>query len=166
MKSTAVTGNTKPQAAIKTPVGLVKIFTHGDSVIGLEIASGGKPVTATDAVSAQAAAELSSYFEGNRAKPKVKLALEGTEFQKAVWRELSKLSFGQQASYKDIAVAIGKPAAARAVGAAVGANPIPLLLGCHRVLGHNAKITGYSGGEGVKTKAWLLNHEKIGFSGL
>jgi methylated-DNA-[protein]-cysteine S-methyltransferase len=155
-----------PQAALNSPIGLIKIFASESAVTGLEIATRGKAVPAKNPIAAQAAEELSSYFAGDLKKFKVKLKLEGTEFQQAVWRQLAKVGFGQHASYKDIAVAIGKPAAARAVGAAVGANPIPLLLGCHRVLGHGSKITGYSGGEGLPTKAWLLNHEKISYRDL
>lgn len=166
MPNKLISQKSGPQAAVKTPIGLVKIFTSDSAVIRLEINKTGRAVEATDATAAQAATEITAYFEGSQSKPRVKLRLAGTEFQLAVWRELAKLGFGQQASYKDIAVAIGRPAAARAVGAAVGANPIPLLLGCHRVLGHQSKITGYSGGEGLKTKAWLLHHEKISFAGL
>lgn len=166
MQSKSTTTEAAPQAAIKTPVGVVRIYSNGTAIVGLDIAVDGRVVSPKDAASAQAAQELAAYFAGSKAKPKVKLELGGTEFQRAVWAELAKLGFGQQASYKDIAARVGKPAAARAVGAAVGANPVPLLLGCHRVLGHGSKITGYSGGEGLKTKAWLLNHEKINYSGL
>jgi methylated-DNA-[protein]-cysteine S-methyltransferase len=166
MQIQALSAQTDPQAAIKTPVGLVRIFSNGTAVVGLDIVVDGKAVTPKDSISAQAAEELAAYFGGNTAKPKIKLQLEGTAFQKAVWAELEKLGFGQQASYKEIAERVGKPAAARAVGAAVGANPVPLLIGCHRVLGRGSKITGYSGGEGLKTKAWLLNHEKISYTGL
>ena len=166
MQSKILKGSAKPQAALKTPVGLVKIYTDGEAVTGLDIVKSGAQLSAQDAVAALAVRELEAYFQGSTAKPKVKLRLEGTEFQRAVWHELSKLGFGKQASYKEIAQAVGKPAASRAVGAAVGANPVPLLLGCHRVLGHNSKITGYSGGEGIKTKAWLLAHEQISYSGL
>jgi methylated-DNA-[protein]-cysteine S-methyltransferase len=161
-----LTTQREPQAAITSPIGLVKIFTTGTAVTGLEIAAGGSALPAKNPVAAQAADELSSYFAGDLKKFKVKLQLEGTEFQKAVWQQLAKIGFGQHLSYKDIAVAIGKPAAARAVGAAVGANPVPLILGCHRVLGSGSKITGYSGGEGLPTKAWLLNHEQISFRAL
>jgi methylated-DNA-[protein]-cysteine S-methyltransferase len=156
----------EPQAAINSPIGLVKIFTSDTAVTGLEIAPRGKAVPAENAIAAQAADELNSYFAGDLKKFKVKLQLDGTQFQKSVWQQLAKIGFGSHLSYKDIAVAIGKPAAARAVGAAVGANPIPLILGCHRVLGSGSKITGYSGGEGLPTKAWLLNHEQISFRAL
>jgi methylated-DNA-[protein]-cysteine S-methyltransferase len=87
--------------------------------------------------------------------------LHGTAFQEAVWAEIAKLGFGKVATYADIASAIGNPKAVRAVGGAVGSNPVPLVVGCHRVLGASKKITGYSGGEGIPTKKWLLAHESI-----
>jgi methylated-DNA-[protein]-cysteine S-methyltransferase len=85
----------------------------------------------------------------------------GTEFQRTVWKEIQKIKFGQVKTYADIAKAIGKPLAARAVGGAVGSNPIPLAIGCHRVLGASGKITGYSGGKGLPTKRVLLDLEGI-----
>ena len=84
-----------------------------------------------------------------------------TEFQKSVWRQIARIPFGKTKSYADIAKAIGKPKAARAVGGAVGSNPVPLVVGCHRVMGASGKITGYSGGKGIPTKQWLLEHEGI-----
>ena len=86
---------------------------------------------------------------------------KGTEFQREVWKEIAKIKFGQVKTYSDIARAIGKPLAARAVGGAVGSNPIPLVVGCHRVLGSSGKITGYSGGKGIPTKRILLKLEGI-----
>ena len=87
--------------------------------------------------------------------------LHGTDFQKAVWKQIAKISFGKTLSYADIAGKLGKPLASRAVGGAVGSNPVPLIVGCHRVLGASGKITGYSGGDGLPTKRWLLNLEDI-----
>lgn len=111
----------------------------------------------------KAAAEIAAYFASGKDPVSMPLDVQGTDFQVAVWREISKVPFGQQTSYGDIAAKIGKPRASRAVGAAVGANPIPLVVGCHRVLGSNHRITGYSGGEGIATKVWLLKHEGIEF---
>jgi methylated-DNA-[protein]-cysteine S-methyltransferase len=89
------------------------------------------------------------------------ISLAGTAFQQSVWQVIDQIPFGQSLSYADIATAIGNPKAVRAVGAAVGANPVPIRIGCHRVLGSNASITGYSGGDGIPTKRWLLEHESI-----
>ncbi len=89
--------------------------------------------------------------------------IAGTNFQKAVWAEISKIGFGQTRTYGEIAQEVNKPQASRAVGAAVGANPVPLLIPCHRVMGASSRITGYSGGEGIPTKKKLLKHESIEF---
>ncbi|MDQ4138519.1 MAG: methylated-DNA--[protein]-cysteine S-methyltransferase, partial [Actinomycetota bacterium] len=78
-----------------------------------------------------------------------------------VWQYLSTLPFGAVASYGEIGRSTGRPAAGRAVGGAVGANPVPILVPCHRVLASNRRITGYSGGNGIPTKVWLLDHEGI-----
>jgi len=107
--------------------------------------------------------QLSAYFSGKLERFTVPIEAVGTEFQKSVWKEIAKIGFGRQLSYGEIAAKIGNPAASRAVGAAVGSNPTPLLVGCHRVLGSTGKITGFTGGKGIKTKAWLLDHEQIEF---
>jgi methylated-DNA-[protein]-cysteine S-methyltransferase len=87
--------------------------------------------------------------------------LNGTEFQKAVYKQIAKIGFGKTVSYAAIAAKLGKPQASRAVGGAVGSNPVPIIVGCHRVLGASGKITGYSGGDGLPTKRWLLKLEGI-----
>jgi O-6-methylguanine DNA methyltransferase len=89
------------------------------------------------------------------------LDLEGTEFQKSVWNALRKISVGRTKSYGEIAQAIGKPKAVRAVGGACGANPIPVLVPCHRVLAANKKLGGFSGGLDWKRK--LLKQENASF---
>ncbi len=86
---------------------------------------------------------------------------QGTSFQKKVWKELSKISFGESKTYGEIAKAVKSPKASRAVGAAVGKNPFLILLPCHRVLGSNKAITGFSAGINKKIK--LLNHENLDF---
>lgn len=95
----------------------------------------------------QACEHLQAYFAG--LAPRLNLTLDlsaGTDFQQAVWRELLHLGSGQLASYSDIARAIGRPLAVRAVGAAVGRNPLSILVPCHRVLGSGGQLTGYAGG--------------------
>ena len=87
--------------------------------------------------------------------------MAGTEFQKSVWNALRKISFGKTKSYGEIARAIGKPKAVRAVGGACGANPVPVLVPCHRVLAANKKLGGFSGGLDWKRK--LLALEKVEF---
>lgn len=107
--------------------------------------------------------QLSEYFDGSRTEFDLPMDIGGTGFQNSVWKQISEIGYGQTAGYGEIATRIANPAAARAVGGAVGANPVPIVIGCHRVLGSGRSITGYSGGEGIKTKLWLLEHEGIDF---
>lgn len=102
--------------------------------------------------------QLTDYFKGRRRKFSVPLVLEGTDFQKAVWRQLQKIPFGQTASYGDVARAVGSPRACRAVGNANNKNPIPLIIPCHRVIGSDGKLVGFGGG--IWRKEWLLEHEQ------
>lgn len=103
--------------------------------------------------------QLGEYFKGKRQKFSVPLLVEGTDFQKAVWRQLQKIPFGQTASYGDVARAVGSPKAFRAVGNANNKNPIPLIIPCHRVIGSDGKLVGFGGG--IWRKEWLLDHENI-----
>ena len=88
------------------------------------------------------------------------LAPVGTTFQRRVWAALVAVPYGETASYGDIAAAIGQPTATRAVGAANGRNPIPLIIPCHRIIGTDGSLTGYSGGGGIETKRYLLDFEQ------
>jgi methylated-DNA-[protein]-cysteine S-methyltransferase len=78
-----------------------------------------------------------------------------------VWQLLGEVPFGDVLSYGEIGRSTGRPTAGRAVGGAVGANPVPIIVPCHRVLASDGRITGYSGGNGIPTKVWLLDHEGI-----
>lgn len=102
--------------------------------------------------------EIIEYLEGKRKTFTVPFDYNGTAFQLAVWNALCEIPYGQTKSYSDIANRINKPAAVRAVGAAIGANPILITVPCHRVVGKNGLLTGYRGGLEMKTK--LLNLEK------
>ena len=102
--------------------------------------------------------QLDEYFKGKRQKFSVPLLLDGTGFQKTVWRQLQKISFGETASYGDVARAIGSPRAFRAVGNANNKNNIPIIIPCHRVIGSDGKLVGF--GSGIWRKEWLLDHEK------
>lgn len=100
-----------------------------------------------------------AYFEGElHTIDELSVALGGTEFQQRVWKTLRTIPCGQTISYRDLALRIGHPTAVRAVGLANGANPISLVLPCHRVIGSNGTLTGYGGG--LHRKSWLLEHEK------
>ncbi|MDU9050999.1 MAG: methylated-DNA--[protein]-cysteine S-methyltransferase [Candidatus Electrothrix sp. Rat3] len=100
--------------------------------------------------------QLQAYFSGNSAPFTVPLHIEGTEFQKKVWAELIKIPFGVRQSYRDIAEAIDRPKAARAVGAAVGRNPLPLFIPCHRIIGSNGALTGFAHGLAIKEQLLQL----------
>ncbi|HJT59839.1 MAG TPA: methylated-DNA--[protein]-cysteine S-methyltransferase, partial [Ktedonobacteraceae bacterium] len=102
--------------------------------------------------------ELARYMAGERLQFTCPLDMRGTAFQVAVWQELLHIPYGETRSYLDIAQAIGRPAAVRAVGAANGANPIAIIVPCHRVIGSNGSLTGYGGG--LPAKEWLLALEK------
>lgn len=102
--------------------------------------------------------ELNEYFAGERQEFSVPLDMRGTDFQKSVWDELREIPFGETRSYGHIAQKLGKPAATRAVGAANGQNPIPIIVPCHRVIGSSGKLTGFGGG--LHNKALLLELEK------
>lgn len=101
--------------------------------------------------------QIAAYFGGELSQFDLAIAPSGTEFQMQVLAALQKIPFGQVRSYKDLAQAIGRPQAMRAVGAANGRNPIPLIIPCHRVLGANGSLTGFGGG--LDTKAFLLRLE-------
>jgi methylated-DNA-[protein]-cysteine S-methyltransferase len=98
--------------------------------------------------------QLSEYFSGKRTVFELDLALRGTPFQLDVWNALRGIPYGDTISYAELARRIGKPNAVRAVGAANGANPIPVIIPCHRVIGSNGTLTGYGGG--IERKQWLL----------
>jgi methylated-DNA-[protein]-cysteine S-methyltransferase len=103
--------------------------------------------------------QLREYFSHRREKFDVPLNPKGTEFQKKVWKEVSKIPFGQTKNYKEIALKIGNIKTIRAVGKANGANPTPIIIPCHRVIGADGSMTGYAAGIDVKVK--LLAHEGV-----
>ncbi len=104
----------------------------------------------------EAIEQLQAYFFGNPVAFTVPLHIEGTEFQKQVWAELVKIPFGAQGTYREIAEAIGRPKAAQAIGAAVGRNPLPLFIPCHRIIGSNGSLTGFAHGLAIKDQLLRL----------
>lgn len=100
--------------------------------------------------------QLREYFDGKRKVFDLPLAAEGTQFQMKVWKQLGKIPYGKTASYKDIAVKIKNPAAVRAIGQANGANPLPIIVPCHRVINADGSIGGYSCGLDVKRKLFAV----------
>lgn len=106
--------------------------------------------------------QLREYFDGRRTAFQGLLAPEGTEFQQTVWKALLDVPFGQTATYGEIATMIGKPKSSRAVGAAIGKNPISVIIPCHRIVGTPGQLTGYAGGLAMKSR--LLKLEGISLS--
>lgn len=104
-------------------------------------------------------AQLAAYFAGELHQFDLPLTLHGTDFQKSVWQYLATIPFGETRSYGQLAHDLGTPKASRAVGAANGANPLPVILPCHRVIGSTGKLTGFGGG--IPTKKFLLELEGV-----
>lgn len=102
--------------------------------------------------------QLKAYFSGELKSFNLKLAPQGTDFQKSVWNALCEIPFGETKSYKNIAVSVENPKACRAVGLANNRNPIAIIIPCHRVIGSNGKLTGYA--SGLDVKEFLLKHEQ------
>jgi methylated-DNA-[protein]-cysteine S-methyltransferase len=105
---------------------------------------------------AEVVTQLQSYFAGERRKFDLPLVLEGTDFQKRVWSALQEIPYGETISYKELAQTVGSPKAVRAVGAANGANPIPIIIPCHRVIGNDGRLTGFGGGLPLKKRLLQL----------
>jgi methylated-DNA-[protein]-cysteine S-methyltransferase len=144
-----------------SPIGNIFLKARNNKVVYLTMGGPGVANSGNAKVLDLAEKQLKNYFAGKSRVLDFDVDLQGTEFQRAVWAEISKIGFGEVKTYGEIAQAIGRPKAVRAVGGAVGANPVPLVVGCHRVLGGSGKITGYSGGDGLPTKRWLLALEGL-----
>jgi methylated-DNA-[protein]-cysteine S-methyltransferase len=110
-----------------------------------------------DAAFATAVRQLDEYFAGERREFALEVELDGTDFERAVWRELKRIPYGERTSYGAIARAIGRPEDAREVGTAVGRTPVPIVVPCHRVVGSDGALTGYGGG--LDRKRALLDLE-------
>ena len=107
--------------------------------------------------------QLAEYFAGERREFDLRLAPEGTPFERSVWEELRRIPFGETRSYGEIAQAIGRPGAARAVGRANGANPIPIVVPCHRVIGADGSLTGFGGGLEAKSRLLEIEGRRLPF---
>lgn len=149
----------------ETPAGTLLLIGDGTTVTGAHWKVFKRaPVVGTDWVEnkevfSEVIQQLDEYFAGTRQVFDFDFTLTGTEFQMAVWRELEKIPFGTRSSYLAIATAIGRPNAVRAVGTAVGSNPISIIVPCHRVLTTSGHLGGYAGG--LLGKEMLLSTEKI-----
>jgi methylated-DNA-[protein]-cysteine S-methyltransferase len=120
------------------------------------------PERADDPLLAETARQLREYFAGTRDAFDVPLDLQGTDFQRAVWQALLRIAPGTTSSYGAIARELGVPSASRAVGAAVGRNPVSIIVPCHRVVGSSGALTGYAGGLDRKTSLLRIESERVG----
>lgn len=109
------------------------------------------------AILVEACSQLAAYFDGKCVEFDLPLGAKGTPFQIRVWAALREVQYGETFSYGELAARIGAPRAVRAVGAAIGRNPIPIIVPCHRVVGADGSLTGFGGG--IERKRWLLTHE-------
>jgi methylated-DNA-[protein]-cysteine S-methyltransferase len=147
---------------LDSPIGGLRIHVSAGLVTAIDFgASSPRGSRTSDPLLDRAEWQLAEYFAGDRTEFDLSLASDGTEFQKKVWSELLRIPYGETASYGEIARRLGyEPGISRAVGAANGANPIPIVVPCHRVIGADGSITGYAGG--VDRKRTLLELERPG----
>ena len=150
---------------VKSPLGWLRLLAEEGALVGLymeEHCPAPPAVLAGDGRSdpllREAAAQLTAWFAGERAAFELPLRPRGTPFQRAVWQALRAIPPGETRTYGQVAAAVGRPAAVRAVGAAVGRNPLSVFIPCHRVVGAGGTLTGFAGG--LARKRWLLEHER------
>jgi len=139
-------------------------FGHGRDAQKIETEKAAIPMIEDAGRTAEVRRQLDEYFAGRREEFDLVLAPRGTPFELSVWEELRRIPFGQTRSYADVARALGKPAATRAVGRANGANPIPIVVPCHRVIGSNGSLTGFGGGLAAKARLLELEGRSLPFS--
>ncbi|MGI9600415.1 MAG: methylated-DNA--[protein]-cysteine S-methyltransferase [Acidimicrobiales bacterium] len=150
---------------VDTPIGELCLVAEADHLVAVlwadeDPADRGFPdrrPSAGHAVLDSAAEQLTEYFAGTRTEFDIPLAPAGTDFQQQAWMALQAIPYGETRTYAEQAAVIGRPAAVRAIGAANGRNPIPIVVPCHRVIGADGSLTGFAGG--VDTKRFLLDHE-------
>ncbi len=145
------------QLSFHSPVGDLTLSEMDGKIVSLDW--GWSPLSETTAFLKAAKQQLDDYFDGLNPEFTLPLQAQGTEFQKRVWRAMRLISHGETKTYGEIADEVGSHP--RAVGTACGLNPIPIIIPCHRVMGKGGKLTGFSGGEGVETKKFLLELERL-----
>jgi methylated-DNA-[protein]-cysteine S-methyltransferase len=149
---------------IDSPIGPILLVGDGPNLTQLNFQAGTNPTKIRadwqqdSAPFAEAVSQLQAYFAGELRLFDLPLRPKGTPFQQQVWQQLRAIPYGETRSYGALAQRLGKPGAARAVGLANGANPLPLIVPCHRVIGSNGRLTGYGGGLAIKEA--LLNLER------
>lgn len=147
----------------QSPLGPLTLLSDGVGLSGIYFQNHRYPAPESaageDAATRAAQAALRDYFSGRRATSAVIFSLHGTHFQKAVWQALQAIPYGATTTYAALARDLGAPRAVRAVGAAVGRNPVSILIPCHRVIGANGALTGFAGG--LERKRALLASEGL-----
>lgn len=145
---------------MRTPLGVLRVTADDEGVTSVERvarATSRRGSVAAQRHAEQAVRELREYFAGKRTNFTVSLNLDGTPFQQRAWAAMRKIPYGKTISYAQQATSIRSPRAVRAVGSANGANPIPIIVPCHRVVASNGGLGGYA--LGLAMKRWLLAHE-------
>ena len=148
------------QQSLMTPLGTLQLEATESGLSAIRFPSRAtKPVETpqTTPVLDHAIEELTAYFKSELTRFSVPLVWTGTPFQESVWVALAHIPYGETVSYNEVAQAIGRPRSARPVGGAVGLNPLPIIVPCHRVMGSNGALTGFTGG--LEFKVSLLTHE-------
>lgn len=146
--------------SLMTPIGALRLEATESGLSAIHFPSrAAKPMktSETTPVLDHAIEELTAYFKSKLTRFSVPLVWAGTPFQESVWAALTHIPYGETVSYNEVAHAIGRPRSARPVGGAVGRNPLPIIVPCHRVMGSNGALTGFTGG--LKFKVSLLTHE-------
>lgn len=149
------------QSYYKSPIGEIKIEANEKQIVAIEFTDCKPIVDKPNEITKSCEKQLEEYFLGKRKIFDVFLNLVGTEFQKKVWNEVYKIPYGKTVSYKEIAKNIENEKAIRAVGTAIGKNPVAIIVPCHRVIGSNGSMTGYA--YGIDKKVALLKLEKSHF---
>ncbi|WP_378184220.1 methylated-DNA--[protein]-cysteine S-methyltransferase [Aquimarina sp. SS2-1] len=144
---------------IQTPLGIASITGDENGITTISITEDSEKAPSNEMPDTlkEAVIQLQDYFKGDRTDFSIKLNPSGTDFQKKVWNELSKIPFGKTVTYLDIAKQLGDPKCIRAAASANGKNPLWIVVPCHRVIGSDGSLTGYAGG--LWRKKWLLDHE-------
>jgi len=143
---------------IDSPIGCIEVCTSSTALLSVAFVEA-KLEDSPDApiILDSACNQLLEYFAGDRQNFELTLSLQGTDFQKQVWKSLVAVPFGRTSTYKKQSQSLGNPKAIRAVGTANGRNPIAVVIPCHRIVGSDGSLTGYAGG--LSRKDWLLKHE-------
>ncbi len=140
-----------------SPIGLIEICGSHEAVTSLRLGAMRQYGVMANAVVEGAIEQITAYFSGGRRTFDLPIVLAGTAFQHRVWEQVLSIPYGETRSYGEVARALDKPRAVRAVGAAAGQNPISIIVPCHRVVGSHGDLVGYSAG--LWRKEWLLQHE-------